>query len=197
MSRSKSMTLAEHNAILAADPAYVKMRQEKDAALNEKAKRLQKDASPLLEELRGLGWDVKSAWDLVNTAVPYTSAIPVLLKHLGRPYIDRNREAIARALAVPAAAYAWPILKEEYRLAPFNSGVKNGLAVALSAVVRESVIEELVELVKDQSNGESRVLLLQGLRKSSSIAAREALVELASDPALAKEIASWSRAGVR
>ncbi|WP_447406153.1 hypothetical protein, partial [Clostridium perfringens] len=67
--------------------------------------------------------------------------------------------------------------------------MKNGLAVALSAIAGDSVIEELVGLVKDPTNGESRVLLLQGLRKSSSTAAREALAELASDPALAKEIA--------
>ncbi len=194
MSRSKSMTLAEHNAILAADPAYVKMRQEKDAALEKKAQQLREDASPLLDELREAGWNVKSAWDLANTATPYPNAIPILLNHLRKPYIDRNREAIARALAVPAAAYAWPTLKEEYRVAPVDSGVKNGLAVALSAIAGDSVIEELVGLVKDPTNGESRVLLLQGLRKSSSTAAREALAELASDPALAKEIASWTRA---
>ena len=194
MSQNKSMTLAEHNAILAADPAYQKMRRDKDATLNERSQLLRDDAAPLLEDLKSVGWDVKSAWDLVNTATPYPSAIPVLLNHLKKPYIDRNREAIARALAVPAATYAWSVLREEYKSSPSGSGVKHGLAAALSAIVTDDVIDELVMLAKDQSNGESRVLLLNGLRRSRSPVAHDALADLADDPSLAKEIASWSSA---
>lgn len=173
------------------------MRQEKDAALDEKAKLLQNDALPLLEELRGLGFDINSTCDFVNTATFYPIAVLILLKHLRKPYIDRNREAIARALAVPGAAYAWPLLKEEYKLSPPSSGVKNGLAVALVAVDSEDFIEEIIDLIRDKLNGESQVILLQALRKSNSVSILVALTELANDPVLAKEIASWTFAEVR
>lgn len=193
MARSKSMTLAEHNAMLATNPAYVKMRQEKDAALEERSKQLREDALPLLEELREAGWNVNSPWDLVNTSTPYTDAIPILLKHLTRPYMDRNREAIARALAVPGASYAWPALKQEYSHAPSNTGVKSGLAVALSVIAKEDNIEDLVDLIKDPKNGESRILLLQGLKKYRRSAARDALAGMSTDSVLAKEMAAWGR----
>jgi hypothetical protein len=185
------VTAAELKAILATDPAYQKMRAEKDAALQERRRILVDDASPLAEDLRLAGWDVKTAWDLVNTATPYPSAIPVLLRHLGEPYLDRNREGIARALAVRDAAYAWPILKAAYELAPVDSGAKSGLAVALSATASDETITELAILAKDRANGSSRLLLLDGLRRSRSSVARDALTELADDPDLAKEIASW------
>jgi hypothetical protein len=55
-------------------------------------------------------------------------------------------------------------------------------------------MDELVALAKDRAQGDSRLLLLRGLRKSKSQIARRALEELASDPALSKEIASWQRA---
>lgn len=194
MPRRKGMTAEEWFAIRAADPAYQKMRAEKDAALAEKERIFEDDAAPLSEDLKLVGWDVKTAWDLVNTATPYPSAIPVLLRHLNKPYLDRNREGIARALAVPDAAYAWPILKAEYLSAPAGSGAKSGLAVALSATANDEVIEELATLAKDRANGDSRLLLLDGLRRSRSPIARDALKELANDPALAKEIASWGKA---
>jgi hypothetical protein len=188
------MTAAELLASLAVDPAYQKMRSEKDAALAEKQRMFEEDAAPLSQDLKLAGWDVKTAWDLGNTPTPYPSAIPVLLRHLNKPYLDRNREGIARALAVPAAAYAWPILKAEYQSAPTGSGVKSGLAAALSAASNDEVIDELAALAMDKANGDSRLLLLDGLRRSRSPIAREALRELADDPALAKEIASWKKA---
>jgi hypothetical protein len=188
------MTAEELLAILAADPAYQRMRSEKDAALAEKKRILEDDAAPLVEDLKLIGWNVKTAWDLVNTATPYPSAIPVLLRHLSKPYLDRNREGIARALAVPAAAHGWPVLKKEYQSAPVDSGVKHGLAAALSAVANADVIDEVAMLARDPSNGESRILLLDALRRSRSPVAREALDYLVDDPVLAKEIASWKRA---
>jgi hypothetical protein len=70
---------------------------------------------------------------------------------------------------------------------------KSGLAVALAATATENVMDELVALAKDRSQGESRVLLLRALRKSKSAVAKRAIEELASDPDLAKEITSWRR----
>jgi hypothetical protein len=74
-----------------------------------------------------------------------------------------------------------------------QASAKDGLACALTATVTEAVMDEMVALAKDRSNGDSRLLLLRGLKKSKSAIARQALEELASDPALSKEIASWRK----
>jgi hypothetical protein len=152
-----------------------------------------------VDELRRAGIELECLADLVNRSVPYPVAIPILLKHLSLPYSDVTRETLARAIAVPDARYAWPVLAAAYREAPthsengMRSGAKSGLACALTATVTEAVIDELVAVAKDRSNGDSRLLLLRGLKKSKSAIARQALEELASDPALSKEIASWRK----
>jgi hypothetical protein len=82
-------------------------------------------------------------------------------------------------------------LRDEYEASPEGSGVKNGLAAALAATSTENVIGELAMIARNPSNGNSRLLLLNGLRKSCSPVAREALADLKDDPIFAKEIASW------
>jgi hypothetical protein len=186
-------------ARLQADPEFVAKQQERERERIERSARFRVEEDPILAELREIGWNVNSVWDLVNTSTPYTEAIPTLLKHLLLSYSDRTREGIARALAVPDARYAWPILVAEYRKAPMGqeNGIrldaKSGLAVALAATATENVIDELVALAKDRSQGESRVLLLRALRKSKSALAKRAIEELASDPDLKKELASWRK----
>jgi hypothetical protein len=108
---------------------------------NERLTRLRIEEQPILADLRGVGWNVESVWDLVNTSTKYPEDIPVPLKHLLLPYSDRTREGFARTLAVPDAKYAWPMLVAEYRraltgmgiIAPgerkeFSLGAKDGLA---------------------------------------------------------------------
>ncbi len=153
---------------------------------------------------------VESVWDCVNTSTPCPEAIPILLKHLLLPYSDVVREGIARALAVPEpeVQQAWPLLLEEFRKAPtgwgikapgdtthYSLGAKHGLACALAASVTDARLPELVALVKDPTQGESRVLLLSALRKrqNKNALARQTIDALASDPLLQKEIASWGK----
>ena len=88
----------------------------------------------------------------------------------------------------------------EYCKAPMGEengirlGAKSGLAAALSAAATDDVIAQLASLAKDRSDGDSRLLLLNALRKSKTSVAKDALEELADDPALQKEIASWGKA---
>ncbi len=174
----------------------------------ERSARLKVEEEPILVDLRAIGWNVESVWDLVNTSTRYSEAVPILLKHLLLPYSDRTREGIARSLAVPELEVikAWPILLEEYRKAPmgwgiiapgdmkeYKLGAKDGLACALSVAATDETLEELIELAKDRTQGESRVLLLSALRKSKNPLANQAIGELASDPDLQKEIASWGK----
>jgi hypothetical protein len=95
--------------------------------------------------------------------------------------------------------FAWGILANEYRKEPHlplgegQGRAKQGLAAAVAATATDDVIEELIMLAKDPAHGDSRVILLDALKKSKSVAAKRALTELAIDPVTAKEIASWKK----
>ena len=174
-------------AELQADPEYVARQQQRDAELQRKAAAWREAEAPLVEELRAAGFEVESAWDLVNTSTPYPAALPILLEHLGRPYPDRVREGIARSLAVRDAKFGWETLTRLYRDEPAGSDAKDGLAAALAAVSDDDVLDELVSLAGDSVHGESRILLLRGLKRSRAPQARAALEEFSGDPVLGQE----------
>jgi hypothetical protein len=164
--------------------------------IDEFGRKLRIEEEPLLADLRAIGWDpgVDSVWDLVNTAEPYPEAIPILLWHLTRPYSDRIKEGIARALAVPDAVDAWPILVAEYKKAEEGQengvmrGYKDGLAVALAVIATDAVLGEVISLIKDTSNGSTRIFFLGPLCESKNPLARQTIEELKDDPDLKKEI---------
>lgn len=206
---------------LTADQLQLKLSDDERARLKEinkqkKQERIERSAririeeEPILVELREVGWNVESVWDLVNTSTPYPEVIPILCKHLLLSYSDVVKEGIARSLAVPEPEVqkAWPVLVEEYRKAPMGWGIKalgdtreyhlsakSGLACALSVAVTDATLPELIALAKDRTQGTSRLLLLSALKKrrNKNTLAAQAIEELASDPDLEKEIASWGK----
>lgn len=180
-------TAAELMAELQADPEYVAERQRRDEDLRRKTAEWRAAEAPLVEELRTAGFEVESAWDLVNTSTPYPAALPILLEHLGRPYPDRVREGIARSLAVRDAKFGWETLVRLYRDEPAGSDAKHGLAAALAAVSDDDVVDELVSLAGDPAHGESRILLLRGLKRSRAPRAHAALEGFSEDPVLGQE----------
>lgn len=180
-----------------ADPEFVARKRERDRQRAELEAKYHEEEKPILHDLREVGYTtLRSVWDFVNTDDSYAAAIPVLLKHLTLPYSDGIVEGIARALAVPEARHAWPLLVAEYQKTPTTrerSRYKDGLAVALSTTVMNETIGELITLAKDKTHGESRILLLRGIKRSKLPIAKQAIEELALDPQLAKAIAAWKR----
>lgn len=174
-------------AELEADQDYQDEIKRQDEELARKAAEWRRAEAPLAEELRAAGFAVESAWDLVNTSTPYPAALPILLEHLGRPYPERVREGIARALAVRDARFGWDTLVQLYREEPAGSNAKDGLAVALAAVSHDDVVDELVSLARDPAHGESRILLLRRLKRSRAPQARAALEGFVEDPVLGQE----------
>lgn len=180
-------------AKLNADPAFVARRDRAEADRLKREAEYRRAEAPLVADLRDVGCDVVSVWDLVNSNAPYPNAIPILLNHLNRSYPVPVREGIARALAVPASkAYGWQLLVNSY-LQEHESRVKEGLAAAIAATATGDVIHEVIALVRDVSHGSSRVLLLRALENSSDTRARQALLELNSDQELANEIEAIRR----
>jgi hypothetical protein len=208
----KKVTAAELMTRLNNDPDFVARKKERDEAIQRKEEEYAHAEAPLVQDLRAAGAQVSSVWDLVNagrkrpsrtfrisTDPPealwdwldanegsYASILPLLLDHLQRPYPDAIRDGIARALAVPEARFAWSTLVKLYRQ-EVAEGTRQGLAVALSNIADDAVIDELIELARDPQQGESRVLLLDALRRSRLPQARKALMEFGTDPLLQKE----------
>jgi hypothetical protein len=184
----KRVTAADLMERLEKDPDYVAQRASRERQRDEKERASRQAQTPLLQDLQGVGIEVSSVWDLVNTATPYPDALPILVEHLKRPYPDGVREGIARALAVPDAHFGWHELAQLYQSEPDDTRTKDGLAVALAGSFDESEIEDLVALAQDRRNGSSRILLLRPLARSERPGVREALDELAQDPELAKQV---------
>ena len=178
-------------------PAEAAERIQKIA---ERGARLSAEERPILLDLRSVGVDVTTIWSqhLGERLTP--EGMEILAKHLRLPYSCKTREGLARALARPSAHGFWSLLVSEYKTASegldedgFPNGYKDGLASALGAMASKSNLEELIELVRDRTNGSSRLLLLVGLRRSRDPRAAKVLDDLADDPDLAKEIAHWKK----
>jgi hypothetical protein len=192
--RSAPITAGELAAQRAADPEYQAMRERNDAVIAAQAEIWRSAQRPLLHELRAAGYEIDSVWDLVNTSTPYPAALPILLDHLQRAYPNRVRDGIARALAVRPASFGWPILANEYRNASASDiDVKQGLAAALAETATRDTEDELIELIRDPVHGESRLILLTGLRRLRTARGREVIKSLTSDPVLGQEASRMPR----
>src|SRR5690606_10670983 len=132
----------------------------------------------------------QSVWDLVNTANPYPKAVPILIEHLQRPYPERVREGIARALAVPDAVKEWDTLRRlfETEADATTTGVKWALGCALAAAATDGVIGDVIHLLRDRRHGGNRTALISALARSADPRARRALMEAGADPELATEV---------
>lgn len=190
MTKRKGMTAAELMAQLNSDPEFLARQRALDQARSERLAELSRAEAPLVDELRKEGIDVQSAYDLVSR--PDSRALPILLAHIQRPYPERVRESIARALAIPGAIEHWPTLLRLFETDPdpTSTGVKWALGCALAAAATDAaatddVIEDVIRLLRDRRHGLSRVALVDVL---ASAASGKVLDELSSDPELAKEV---------
>jgi hypothetical protein len=194
MKRTHPLTADEFADRLRASPDTVEAAKERFEKIQQSAAEYRAHTAPIVGSLRQAGISVHS----ISEAKNKIEAVPILLEHLRKPYPDKVLAGIANALATPAARSAWPTLVLEFcKWPPYSPGEsygpKAGLANALAATVTKDTIGELIALAKDRSHGSSRLLLLSGIRRSRTLQAKQAIEELAFDPQLAKEIASWPK----
>lgn len=191
--RKGSSTLAEHHAQLKAEGKwddYVARAKVRDDEVARKEREYAQAEAPLLQELRAAGAELSSVWDLVNSKKPYLHLLPILFAHLDRPYPDRVREGIVRALAVPESRPQWNDLVERY-VAETDStthGMKWALHLAIAAAADVTVLDTLVRLACDRKNGRNRALFVDALARIDDPRARAALADLASDPDLVGDV---------
>jgi hypothetical protein len=191
MSRRKKpsgeITAAELMAQLAADPDYVERTASAEAERQARAQQLRRAEEPIVRDLKDVGVEVSSVWDLVNTSEPYPNALPVLLDHLQKGgYPDRVMESLGRALAVEPAAFAWETLTDLYLVAE-GPGEENGLAVALAASATAAQFDGLIALLHENSRGDSRIHFLRPIKRVGGAKGRDVLESLRADPVFGRE----------
>lgn len=186
MSRRKPQAADAFMAELEADPEWRATEAEREARLAEQEKAYAEAEAPLRTALAGAGLEVESVWDLVNRDDDeYADVVPVLVEHLkDESYPDRVREGIARSLSFRKAAPAWPVIVGLYRSTTDSFDLQQGLAAAMAGTVTDETVDELVAEARRPEHGESRLLLLLGLRRLRTPAARQALEGLLDDPDL-------------
>jgi hypothetical protein len=192
--RRRSMTLAENDALLKAEGQYEAVqelhRQQREAREKTWAEWARAEV-PLVEALAQAGFMVRSAWDLREAKSPYPVAIPILLEHLSKPYPDRVREGIARALACPEAHLGWSVIVAEFHrekaTTPTSQSFKFALAIALSAAGTDEELDEVIALLRDRDLGANRIPLLDILARSRNPSAMSVLAELQDDKEIADE----------
>jgi HEAT repeat protein len=170
---------------LEADPGYRARIATQDAEHERIVARNLADAAPLARELAALGFEVEGPGDLFGRNLDYRAAIPLLIRWL--PLMD-NLDVkcdVMRALSVewarPAAARP---LVDELRQALGKSDVewervRYDAANALSVVGDDSVLDDLVELLRDERlETEVRAMLVEALGNVADARGRTCIVEV-------------------
>lgn len=184
----RQQTAAEYESELKSDPQWVELQKNKEIEHCRRQEEIKQQEKPFVDALNKAGINIESAWDLVNSPNNYSHTIDLLIEQLQKPYPDIVREGIARSLAIQESKKYWNLLVEMYKVEQ-GSRTKEGLAIALSVAVNDSLMPELVDLLKNRDFGETRVFFLQPLCKSKYVGIDAILNDLKNDPELKKEIA--------
>jgi hypothetical protein len=145
----------------------------------------------LVLQLRAVGIPARSVWDLVNTAQSYSAALPVLVSWLERLRgVDVSQreyralyQGVVRALTVKEARpMAVRLLLEDFRRVEDNS-VRWIVGNALEVLADRSLVDKLLEIVREPRFGSSRQMVVTALGRvgkgRSDVV--ETLVELLAD----------------
>ena len=185
--RPGPITATELMEQLANDQEYQRAKAAREAELQEKVDAWSVAERPIVDDLVGAGVDVDSVWDLVNTAVPYPEALPVLVEHLERGgYPDRVTEGIARSLAVKPANEYWERLRQLYLRAEGPDGTE-GLAVALAGSATRENLDALIALLTLEERGDTRIHFIRPILRVGGARGRQVVEGLREDPVFGKE----------
>ena len=180
---------------LTRDAEFQQREREREASRKKLEVDLSSAESGLVADLTSVGLRVSSVWDLLTLGGGYEAAIDVLLSHARRSYPDRIREGILRALATRAAISRWNDLLAIYEknMLELPPSLTHLPGLILGSAADDSVMDDVIRLVKDNSRGTDRAPLLLALQKSSNPKARMLLNELRDDPMLGGELKRMRR----
>lgn len=179
----KRKTAAELLAELERDPEYAARLRQQDEMRKQRAEEYREAAAPLLAELAAAGFDVPSVTALRHQGPEWRGAIPILLAWLPRVENPDVKEDIVRALSVPFAtpAAAPALVAEFHRTDPSQEGLRWAIGNGLEVVADDSVLDDVVEVVRDRRNGKSREMFAVALGNMRDPRAVDVLIGLLDD----------------
>jgi hypothetical protein len=181
---------AEKERRLREDPDYRALVEQAEAERAAQAEQRRLAVQPVLDDLRSLGVEIGSLWDLYKQPEVHDEAMPVLLSHLQRDYSERTLDDVGNALPSKPAAKWWDDLADLY-ITTASEAVRDRLAAALSACARQKHYQDLLGFVADRSLGASRVYFLRPINRIgnriSPGTGRAAIEATANDPILVRE----------
>jgi hypothetical protein len=177
------ITASKLQAQLLKDSEYQNWLREREEVREMLENAYAEDAKPLVDDLRKLGFNFSSPWDLVNIKSNYKTAIPTLIEHLTKPYVIKNKEGIARALAVKdAKAIACNAILQEYNNTPKNeANYRWVLGNTMAVIITQDYVDQVIKIVQDESNGESRQMFIVALSKTMTLKVKNVLQKLMND----------------
>jgi post-segregation antitoxin (ccd killing protein) len=134
----------------------------------------------LIEDLKQVGINVSSVWDLVNGPTNYSQAEPILIKHLKIAKGSRYKEGIVRALGVKGFNNAVRLLLDEFKNSKDES-YKWAVANSLSIIASREVLQELIAIMADRTHGHARQMIADALGRIRDKAAVKVLIESLDD----------------
>ena len=167
-----------------ADPVWLARQGTPAEWQLERLAALKVEQAELAADLQALGFAVESPWELCEYE-DSRDAGPTFLHHLHREYSDEVRSELARALAHKWAAPYWSELTDLYLAA--SDHAKDQLAVVLSKIVTRRTLPVYLELIQDDQNGSSRILMLRALKRLRDPSGRAVLEKFQSHPVLGEE----------
>lgn len=183
--------MAEKQRRLREDPQYRAQFEQVEAEQAERADRLRQAERPLVEELRSVGCELETVWDLHKLPDEARArAVPVLLKHLRHDYPDNVLMGIGVGLNFPGIRRWWSDLATLYR-ATDTEVVRDRLAAVLSTQAVRKHYDDLLAFVADEHLGTSRVYFLRPINRignrMNAGQGRAVIEALANDPTFVKE----------
>ncbi len=169
-------TAAELMAELSHDKSFDNIKQKKAEKIKSLENFFALDEKSIITELLGIGFEVKSVWDFVNSPNNYDEAIPVLIRHLDIYHHPRVLSGILRALAIPELSnneLLWRKVVEIFCSSksdveieiPEERGLQEAAAIAIEALSISSRKKELKILISEKSKSDGAIYLKEKLKK--------------------------------
>ena len=178
---SSKKTTAEFLAELQQDEEFQRKQRERDAKLEKRRIEAAKEQKSIVSDLGAVGVYIDSVWDLVNTSEPYFSALPILIEHLDKPYSQRTKEGIIRAITVePAKGLAGNKLLKMFR-SESDDNLRWVIGNALSRVATEKEITDVLDLLGQAKYGYARSELVHAVARIQGNQGIDLLISLLDD----------------
>lgn len=182
------------------DPVFRAELERVESERAERTRLLRVAEQPVVKDLRALGLDLDSVWDLYKVPGSRPKAIPVLLKHLVLDYPDGILMGIGSGLDDRSVRAWWSDLRELMHNTDRDT-VRDRLAATMSNCATREHYDDLLAFIKDNRLGKSRIYFLRPINRiGNRIRAgqgRAVIQAIAEDTVLGKEASAILRGSSR